>query len=113
MVKISTNEKLVNLAKLIGLEISQDIYEGDKEKFLTFTIQDSRCVEFADDIPKKDIDYVMIQYHAPFEYNYIKDVNLIKKELFKMGFTYPSHNVVYDENAKKRRIVMQTEIEGD
>lgn len=92
------------LKEAAGCPVEQDVYEGNKEKYITFTYEDERATLRADDGEVADTAYLQISLYAPKDYNYFGDKRKMKKALIDAGFTVESIQTWLEEsrNGTKR-----------
>ena len=84
------NQKITELSGIVDCPVSQDIYEGEKNRYITFSYEDERPVMYGDNKPKEDIAYLQISYYVPVTYSYMKDKHKIRDFLENSGFKVTS-----------------------
>jgi heterodisulfide reductase subunit C len=70
-------------------------------------------VFYADDEPKREIDYIQVHYFCPRTVNPETKIKKIRNALFKAGFSYPSVTRLYEEETEVNHIIFTTEYEKE
>lgn len=89
-----------DLSGAIGIPVSEDIYEGDADKYITFTYQDERPTGFADNHPIEDECEVYVNLYVPKDYDYFEMKESIRDYLEAYGFFVSMQSWL--ENGKKQ-----------
>lgn len=110
---MNLNELLINLLSETGLEVSQDIYEGESEKYIIFTYEDETPESFADNKVTVDTAYIQIQLITPKEFDYFalkkKIRDLLEGADFLVTSTRSFLGSVYVGTEKIRQTIFQVE----
>lgn len=98
-------------------EVSQDIYIGKEEKYITFNYEDERVVQSGDDMPDIEGVWMQVHYFSPLKLSTGDlTINQIKKQirsaLFNAGFSYAQITSLFDAETKKNHIVFSCSIAG-
>ena len=110
---MNLNELLIKLLGETGLEVEQDIYGGESDKYIIFSYEDERPECWADDQVEADTVYLQIQLITPKEFDYFalkkKIRNLLEGADFIVTSTRSFLGSVYVGTEKKRQTVFQVE----
>lgn len=110
---MNLNELLIRLLGETGLEVVQDIYEGESEKYIIFTYENETPESFADNQVTADTAYIQIQLITQKEFNYFelkkKIRNLLEKADFLVTSTRSFLGSVYVGTEKIRQTIFQVE----
>lgn len=110
---MNLNELLIRLLGETGLEVEQDIYEGESEKYIIFTYEDETPESFADNRVTADTAYIQIQLITPKEFDYFtlkkKIRDLLEGADFIVTSTRSFLGSVYVGTEKKRQTIFQVE----
>lgn len=87
---MNLNELLIKLLGETGLEVEQDIYEGDSEKYIIFTYEDENPENFADNRATADTTYLQVQLITPKEFDYFELKKKIRDLLEEADFLVKS-----------------------
>lgn len=87
---MNLNELLIKLLSETGLEVEQDIYEGESEKYIIFTYEDEAPESFADNRATADTAYLQVQLITPKEFNYFELKKKIRDLLEEADFLVTS-----------------------
>ena len=107
------NKIIVSALKPIGLEIAEDLYEGDEEEFITFNMADDIGADCGDNKPGTNTIFIQVHYVCPWGKDYAGTRKRIRKALFKAGFTWPEVQEVSDSTDRLRHIVLECAIDND
>lgn len=77
---MNLNGVLQKIAEEMGYPAAQDIYEGDSDRYITYTYEDERAAYTADDRWAEESIAMQVQMITPKDYNYFAD----KKRLFRL-----------------------------
>ncbi len=110
---MNLNELLIELLGKTGLEVVQDLYDGESDKYIIFTYEDERPENWADNQVEADTAYIQIQLITPKEFDYFK----LKKEIrgllegadFSVTSTRSFLGSVYVGTEKKRQTIFHAE----
>lgn len=92
---MNVNDKLMALQELTGIEVQQNIYDGEANEWITFVYADERSSSFADDMPETDIVYPMIHLYTKRDFSDLKET--IKAYLEREGFDDISIQSYYED----------------
>lgn len=110
---MNLNELLIELLGKTGLEVVQDLYDGESDKYIIFTYEDERPDGWADDQTVADTAYIQIQLITPKEFDYFalkkKIRNLLEGADFIVASTRSFLGSVYVGTEKKRQTIFQVE----
>lgn len=95
---MNVNSLLMELKNITKLPVSPDIYEGSSDKWITFTYQDERPVNFGDNKVLDDTAYISVNLFTPKNFNYMSLKNDIKTYLETIGIVTNCESYVYTEN---------------
>lgn len=87
---MNLNELLIKLLGETGLEVEQDIYEGESEKYVIFTYEDETTESFADNRVTADTAYLQVQLITPKEFDYFELKKKIRGLLEEADFLVTS-----------------------
>lgn len=114
------NELIINTLVPLGLSISWQVYEPEydingkekkrPDKWIVFDIDEEEAALFADNLPKFNVAYVVIDVFTPLGFNPINLYEEIRKRLLEAGFTYPKKGQIIDTKNKLRQAIFQCSI---
>lgn len=94
-----------------GLEIEQDEYTGDEDKYIIFTYEDEKPELFSDNNVTEDTAYIQIQLITPkdFDYKALKDKirNALEAADFFVTSIHSFLGSVYVGTEKTRQTVFE------
>lgn len=90
---MNVNKALMTIEDVVKIPVAPDIYDGDKNKWITFTYADERPALFADDEEQFTEVTINVSYFCPANHNYFSDKKKIKSALVSLGF-----NLEYIQN---------------
>ena len=91
-----------------GWPLEPEIYDGEKDYYITYNYADINGADFSDDMPSCDVADVQIHFFMPAEtedhrkrdyWNYKVS---IRHALFSNGFTYPSLTVLQERSEDRQ-----------
>lgn len=83
---MNLNEKIMGLEEVTGYPVEQDLYEGNADKYITFTYEDERPVMNGDNRPVADVAYLQISFFCPKNFNYFEAKRKIRDYLESQKF---------------------------
>lgn len=83
---MDVNSAIMGLKTVTGYPVQQDIYTGADKKYITFTYQDERPHECADNEVLSDLVEVYVHMYLPTNYKYFEDKKKVRTYLEKNGF---------------------------
>lgn len=92
---MNVNDKIMTIQELTGIEVQQNLYNGDAEEWIVFNYADERSNSFADDAPTSDTVYLMIHLYTKRDFLDLKEA--IKTYLEKEGFDDISIQSYYED----------------
>jgi len=95
---MNVNALIMELNNLTKLPVKPDLYEGSSDKWITFTYQDERPVNFGDNEVLFDTAYISVNLFTPHTYNYMALKETIKTYLESIGIVTNCESYVYLEN---------------
>lgn len=95
---MNVNALLMELKRITQLPVKPDLYEGSSDKWITFTYQDERPVNFGDNEVLFDTAYISVNLFTPSNFNYMSLKNDIKTYLESIGIVTNCESYVYLEN---------------
>ncbi len=109
---MNVNSRIMTLKNVINCPVVPDLYEGQEEKYITFTYEDERSALDADNEEQQTVAYLQITLYTPPLQEYMEDKKKIKAELKKLGFCVESIQSWVDSQApeKKRHTVFNANI---
>lgn len=110
---MNLNELLIELLGKTGLEVTQDLYDGESDKYIIFAYEDETPESWSDDQVTSDTVYMQIQLITPKEFNYFalkkKIRDLLEGADFLVTSTRSFLGSVYVGTEKKRQTIFQVE----
>lgn len=91
------NKKITCLKEITGYPVSQDIYEGNQTKYITFVYQDERPQAAADGKVIADQCDVYVNLYVPKKFDYYPDKDKIRDYLESIGGVIQSISVGIEE----------------
>lgn len=67
---MNLNELLIKLLGETGLEVVQDFYDGEADRYILFSYEDERPENWGDNQAGADTAYIQIQLITPKEFDY-------------------------------------------
>lgn len=110
---MTVNEKIIQCLEPLELPVVPDIYEGEKEEYITFNYADNRGTAFGDDAPLQIMNYMQIHLFLPLSMNYLKKQKQIRELLFMAGFSFPEITVIANKEEGNRHIIFECSIEEE
>lgn len=109
---MNVNGLITSLGNVVNCPVAPDLYEGSKEKYITYTYEDERSAMDADNEEIQTVAYLQITLYTPPQQEYMEDKSKIKAELKKLGFCVESIQSWVDSYApeKKRHTVFNVNI---
>jgi hypothetical protein len=104
--KMNVNPIILGLKQieaLANIPVVPDEYEGTEKKYITFTYEDERGVEFGDDKVLADTAYMQINFFTPKKFDYMALKEVIKTYLEEVGIVTSTTSRVYEINNEKIR----------
>lgn len=95
---MNVNSLISELKRITGLPVVPDLYQGESDKWITFTYQDERPVYFGDNVPLADTAYISVNLFTPKDFNYMTLKADIKDYLESIGIVTNCESYVYLEN---------------
>lgn len=95
---MNVNPLLMELKTVTKLPVVPDIYEGSKDKYITFTYQDERPSFFGDNNVLDDVAYISVNLFTPKDFNYMSLKEDIKTYLESIGVLTNCESYTYTEN---------------
>ena len=80
-------------------------------EYVVFNIADDRGQVFGDDGPTENVTAFQVHYYAPQGINYLTKKDSIRQGLVDNGFTYPTIQVLFENDTNSHHIVFECEIE--
>lgn len=98
-------------------EVSQDVYLGKEEKYITFNYEDERAIQIGDNMPDLEGTWIQVHLFCPVKLKTgDQTINQIKKQirsaLFNAGFSYAQITSLFDQETMKNHIVFSCSIAG-
>ncbi len=69
---MNLNPKFIQFSKEIGLEVEQDEYTGEQDKYFVFQYEDERPILHGDNKPLQDTCYIQLRMYTPKKYDYFE-----------------------------------------
>lgn len=91
------NHKFEDFEKEIGIEVEQDEYTGEQDKYFVFQYEDERPSLFGDNKPLADTCYLQLRLYTPKEFNYF-DLKHKTRDFFEASGFYISSIFTFLEN---------------
>lgn len=107
---MNLNEKILGLEAVTGYPVEPDLYEGNGDKYISFTYEDERPVLNADNRPVADIAYLQINFFCPKNFNYFADKKKIRDYLESQKFKVTIRSWLEDAmtgDEKIRRVLFE------
>lgn len=104
------NEKIINALIELGYPIKADKYTGQEKTYFVFNYADIRGTEFADDEPGIELYSIQVHFFTDYPFDYTKLIKSVKRKLHGAGFSWPSSQVLYENDTNKIHIVFTCEI---
>lgn len=79
--------------------VEADVYEGNKEIYVTFSY-DTIPDDFGDDQPGHERILVHVYLHAPIGRNTLRERRAVKRALTSVGMTWPVYTNASDEKGQ-------------
>jgi hypothetical protein len=95
---MNINPLIKELNRITGLPVAPDLYEGEANKWITFTYADERPEYFGDNTPLVDTAYISVSLYTPPEFNYLQIKETIKEYLESIGIVTNCESYVYLQN---------------
>lgn len=98
-------------------EVSEDVYLGKEERYITFNYEDERAIQSGDNMPDLEGTWIQVHFFSPVIVKTGEQtVNQIKKQirsaLFNAGFSYAQITPLFDKETMKKHIVFSCSIAG-
>lgn len=110
---MNLNELLISLLGETGLEVVQDLYDGESDKYIIFSYEDERPEFWGDNQIEADTAYLQIQLITPKGFDYFELKKKIRSLLEGADFIVTSTRSflgsVYVGTEKKRQTIFQVE----
>ncbi len=110
---MNLNELLIRLLGETGLEVVQDLYDGESDKYIIFSYEDERPEFWGDNRIEADTAYLQIQLITPKGFDYFELKKKIRSLLEGADFIVTSIRSflgsVYVGTEKKRQTIFQVE----
>ena len=111
---MSSHEKLVNALKVFNKHIdTTGLYDGGNDHWFAINESDDRLLLAADNTPLVNRVQYQVHYYLPSEENYIAIKRRIRNGIFRAGFSYPTVDMLVEEETKLRHIIFEFEIAED
>ena len=82
---MNVNQEILELETITGLPVSQDIYTGTGEKYITFTYNTENPVFWGDDEVMEDETVLQVNLYTPVGFNYMGLKHTIRDYLETIG----------------------------
>ena len=82
---MNVNAEIQTLSSITGLDVSPDIYTGNKEKFIVYTYTDERSVLWGDDEALADQATIQVSLYTPPKIDYMILKDQIRNYLESIG----------------------------
>lgn len=82
---MNVNQEIMGLKSVTGLTVSQDIYSGKDESFITFTYNTEDPVFWGDDQVIEDEAVIQVNLYTPPAFNYMELKTKIRDYLETLG----------------------------
>lgn len=108
---MNVNEKIMALKEVTGYDVSEDVYEGEEDKYITFTYEDERPEFRGDNHVIYDTAYIQVNFFCPTGFQYADVKHKIRDHLEKMGFKVTIRTWLEDRvkgTERIRRILFET-----
>lgn len=110
---MNVNSLIIKTLKPLVPDVVATKYTGTNETYITFNYEDDRGEVFADDEPLIDVAYMQIHLFCPRAFNFNQLKKQIRSALFKVGFSYPEVQPLYEDDKEINHIVFFCSIEGE
>lgn len=87
---MNINNLIITTLSATGLPVKEDIYEGEKDKYIIFTYTDETPAEWGDNSVLADTAYIQLQLICPKKFNYHEMKTQIRDLLEAAGFLVTS-----------------------
>ena len=102
---MNVNPILLVLKDITGLPVTQDVYEGKGDKWITFTYEDERPGQIGDNSVTDDIAYMQVNLFTPKRFDYMELKEKIKSYLESIGVVTGIRSWCYED---KQILIRQT-----
>lgn len=83
---MNVNPLLQGLTEVTGLPVEPDLYEGEEDKYIVYTYQDERPVQWGDNRPLDDTAWIDVALYTPKRFNYMRLKHQVRDYLENKGF---------------------------
>ena len=83
---MNVNPLIQKLEAVTGLPVAPDVYEGENDKYIVYTYQDERPVQWGDNRVKDDTAWIDVALFTPKNFNYMELKHQIRDYLEGAGF---------------------------
>lgn len=111
---MSSYGKLYDALKVFDKPIDlTGLYDGDSDHWFAINESDDRLLLAADNTPLATRVQYQVHYYLPSSENYIAIKRKIRNGIFKAGFSYPTVDMLVEEDTKLRHLIFEFEIAED
>lgn len=83
---MNINRMIMTLEDVTGIPVAQDVYDGNSDKWITFTYADERCTLYADNDEEAVEVSINVSLFTTLSFNYFQVKKQIKETLKALGF---------------------------